>query len=105
MLWVFVVVTTSVTKAAKRKVSHQLIIREFHRQQRHYRGVKGDDSQRMDSQFFTICRKAIVTGPCMQLKELLDAANVPPVHMIKKIQGIDIFSQLLATTCWTLRRF
>lgn len=44
VLWGFVVVTTSVTKAAKRKVSHQLIICEIHRQQDYYRGVKDQDN-------------------------------------------------------------
>lgn len=42
MLWGFVAVATSVTKAAKRKVSHQLIIRQIQGQQHRYRGVKGD---------------------------------------------------------------
>lgn len=51
MLWGFVVVTTSVTKAAKRKVSHQLIISEIRRHQHHDRGVKGD-GKRIDSHFF-----------------------------------------------------
>ncbi len=61
MLWGFVVVTTSVTKAAKRKVSHQLIISEVLRQQHLYRGVEGDEG-------WIHILKTIMTGPCLDGK-------------------------------------
>lgn len=45
MLWGFVAVTTSVTKAAKRKVSHRRIISEIYGQKHHYSGAKGGDKR------------------------------------------------------------
>lgn len=46
VLWGFVVVTTSVTKVAKRKVSHQLIIKlEFMRNRVAAAGVRVEEQQ------------------------------------------------------------
>lgn len=58
MLWGFVAVTTSVTKAAKRKVSHQLIISEIYGQKHHYSGATGDD-KRSGSHFFCVLKQSL----------------------------------------------